>query len=84
MIDSKYSMGPEIAYRLRQAHVAFKKLHIVWRSSESVFPRALKIRVYNACIKSRLLYGLGASWLTTSEINRLNAFHCRCLRKSCI
>jgi len=43
--------------------------------------QARKLEVFNACVLSKLLYGLHTAWLNKAERERLDAFHARCLRK---
>ena len=45
--------------------------------------RSRKLKIYEACVVSRLLYGLHTSWLNEAEKKRLDAFHVRCLRQIC-
>ncbi|KAK4323051.1 hypothetical protein Pmani_006235 [Petrolisthes manimaculis] len=40
-----------------------------------------KVKVYQACVLSTLLYGSGAWTLYSRQERRLNTFHMRCLRK---
>eukprot|EP00969_Alexandrium_andersonii_P060498 2663280-Alexandrium_andersonii.AAC.1 len=65
-------MLPEIKYRIRMAEVTFKKLHMVWRSSRSHMPEALKLRVYVAVIRAKLTYGLGVGWCSEALMKRLD------------
>ena len=40
-----------------------------------------KLAIFDACIISKLMYGLSSAVLTKIERKRLDAFHARCLRK---
>eukprot|EP00969_Alexandrium_andersonii_P039678 1738418-Alexandrium_andersonii.AAC.1 len=52
---------------------------MVW--NDPTLSRKLKLRVYDACIKARLLYALGVCWPHSSHLKRLEACHVGCLRK---
>ena len=51
----------------------------VW--SHASISRQRKLDVYNACVVCKLTYNLHSVWLTQPEIQKLNAFHMRCLRR---
>ena len=56
----------------------FSKLRKVWLSPS--IRKETKIKIFNACVKSVLLYGC-ETWLVTSEIRRkIQTFVNRCLR----
>ena len=42
--------------------------------------KARKQEIYEACVLSKLMYGLETTWLRKAERGRLNAFHVKCLR----
>eukprot|EP00969_Alexandrium_andersonii_P353601 15440271-Alexandrium_andersonii.AAC.1 len=79
MIHHLGAMDPEVTYRTSQSEQAFSKLKMVWRGPQ--LSTQTKIKVYNACVRSRLLYGLGACWLREGLLARLEAHHMRCLRR---
>eukprot|EP00969_Alexandrium_andersonii_P293511 12973716-Alexandrium_andersonii.AAC.1 len=74
-------MLPEIKYRIRMAEVTFKKLHMVWRAPENKMSLKLKLRVYTACVRAKLTYGMGVGWYTSTQLSKLEAYHCRCVRR---
>ena len=41
----------------------------------------MKIRIFQAVVVTRLLYGLSSAWLSVAEVRRLNGFQAWCLRK---
>ena len=43
----------------------------------------VKKKMFNACIISKLLYGLDVAWLRQNELARLGAFQTRSLRRIC-
>ena len=68
----------EVNVRILKARRSFSKLRKV-RLSKSL-RKDIKIRIFNACVKSVLLYGC-ETWLVTNEIQRkIQTFVNRCLR----
>ena len=60
------------------ARGSFSKLRSVWPSKS--LRKGTKIKIFNACVKSVLLYGC-ETWLVTKEIQRkIQTFVNRCLR----
>jgi len=68
----------EVNARIQKARGSFSKLRRVWLSKS--LRKNTKIRIFNACVKSVLLYGC-ETWLVTNEIQRkIQTFVNRCLR----
>jgi len=64
--------------RIQKARGSFSKLRKVWLSKS--LRKNTKIRIFNACVISVLLYGC-ETWLVTNEIQRkIQTFTTRCLR----
>jgi len=63
--DGGASTGVNV--RIQKARGSFSKLRKVWLSTS--IRKDTKIRIFNACVKSVLLYGC-ETWLVTSEIRR--------------
>jgi len=57
----------EVNERIQKARGSFSKLGSVWLSKS--LRKGTKIRIFNACVKTVLLYGC-ESWLVTKEIQR--------------
>jgi hypothetical protein len=57
----------EVNARIQKAKGSFSKLRRVWLSKS--LRKDTKIRIFNACMKSVLLYGC-ETWLVTNEIQR--------------
>ena len=68
----------EVARRIGQARCDFEGLRKVW--SHSVLTVAQKLRIFDACVVSKLLYGLHTGTLNKAERSRVDGFHARCLR----
>jgi hypothetical protein len=79
-VSSKPSLEAEINKRIGKAATTFGNLQDRAWSNKNLTTRT-KVRIYEACVLSILLYGC-ESWPTYShQERRLNTFHLRCLRK---
>nr|XP_043069933.1 uncharacterized protein LOC122322283 [Drosophila bipectinata] len=78
IITSNGGVESDVENRLRKARSAFGRLHRVWRNQQT--NRKTKLRIFNSCVKSILLYG-SETWLTTQRIlMKLQAYINKCLR----
>ena len=79
-ITSNLSLHKEIDIRIAKASATMSKLSKkVWDNNK--LSLKTKIKVYQACVISTLLYS-SESWTTyTRQENRLESFHLRCLRR---
>ena len=69
----------DINKRINKARHTFNMLHKVWNTS--VLSRKTKIRMFNSCVKSVLLYGC-ETWKHTEKIRKkLQVFINKCLRR---
>ena len=57
----------DVNVRMQKARGSFSKLRKVWLST--AIRKETKIKIFNACVKSVLLYGC-ETWLVTSKIRR--------------
>lgn len=78
-VDTSNSLDCELDIRIGKASTTFGRLsERVWKNNS--LSLHLKIKVYEACILSILLYG-SETWCTYHRHeHRLNTFHFRCLR----
>ena len=68
----------EVGARIQKARGSFSKLRRAWLSKS--LRKDTKIRIFNSCVKSVLLYGC-ETWLVTKEFQRkIQTFVNRCLR----
>ena len=68
----------EVSARIQKARGSFSKLRRVWLSK--LLRKDTKIRIFNAWVKSVILYGY-ETWLVIKEIQRkIQTFANRCLR----
>ena len=79
LITSCGSSAPSLMRRLGEARGTFDKLSAVWKHANMA--RQRKILLYKSCIVSKLTYSLECETLRAADYSRLDAFHCRCLRK---
>jgi len=73
--------GAELSRRVGLARKDFDCLASVW--SHAGISRKRKCQIYDACIVSKLLYGVQTIWLNKGDRRRLDAVHCMCLRRCC-
>ena len=69
----------DIQARLGKARVAFQKLRNLWKSSN--ISKNTKIKIFNSCVLSVLLYGAESWRIIEKDLNKLSTFHNTCLRK---
>jgi hypothetical protein len=76
-IDENGGTLLNIQQRINKARGAFSRLKSVWSSSN--INLHLKIKLFNACVKSVLLYGCETWFVTSKTTQKLQAFVDRCL-----
>ncbi|XP_044573421.1 uncharacterized protein LOC123257663 [Drosophila ananassae] len=81
IISSSGGVEKDVESRLCKARSAFGRLHRIWRNQQ--ISRRTKLRIFNACVKSILLYG-AETWLTSQRMmSKLQSFINKCLRIIC-
>ena len=65
--------GNDIRNRLNKDRYAFRRLNIVWKSSQ--YCNKTKLGLYQSCVFSTPLYGLECWRMTESNLNILSTFH---------
>ena len=78
MLSADGRIGSELARRLGTARAEYEALRRIW--SHSSLSVARKISIFNACVLSKLEYGLFTANLFNAELRRINGFQARCLR----
>ena len=79
-ISSNLSLDAELNTRIGKAMTVMARLaKRVW--DNTMLSINTKMRVYQACVLSTLLYGSESWTLYSRQERRLNAFHLRCLRR---
>ncbi|MGL5231889.1 MAG: reverse transcriptase domain-containing protein, partial [Fusobacteriaceae bacterium] len=78
IISSAPNIVDEINNRIMKARLAFGKLENIWRRKNVRL--ATKDRLYNACVRSILLYGSETWQLRQEDVQKLSVFDNRCLR----
>ena len=78
-LNDKCDTHKEIKHRISQCMVILKRLHLFWRHSDCSIRQ--KLTVYDAVIKSKLLYGLETAQLNGAATSKLDAFQLKGLRK---
>ena len=77
-ISSAPNVVDDVNSRIVKARLAFTKLNQIWRRKDVRL--AIKGRLYNACVRSVLLYGSETWPLRAEDIQKLSVFDNRCLR----
>ena len=67
----------DINRRLSQASTAFRMLEPVWRSSQ--YSCITKVKLYQSCVVSVLLYGSECWKMTDTDARKPNTFHTKSL-----
>jgi len=70
----------ECQSRIQSANAAFNAMHRVWLKKHKTSVE-IKMRLYNSCVRSRLLYNAGVSAYTRIQLDRIDAAHRRHLRR---
>ena len=79
-ISSNLSLDAELNARIGKAATTMSRLtKRVWENKKLTIKT--KVKVYQACVMSTLLYGSEAWTLYSSQERKLHAFHMRCLRR---
>jgi hypothetical protein len=78
-ITANGSYKKEISHRISMTWLTVKKLDLLWKHEP--IPIKWKIRVFDAVIVNKLIYGLETIPLTEKDCDRLDAFQYRGLRK---
>ena len=79
LISCTSAARPEVTRRLGEAIGGFKALSQCW--SHANINRNRKAQIYVSCIVSKLLYNLDSLWLLQADLQRIDAFHVKCLRR---
>eukprot|EP00959_Pyramimonas_sp_CCMP1952_P379290 7945163-Pyramimonas_sp.AAC.1 len=69
----------ELSRRIGESANTFKQLQKLW--AHAAIGKNRKLDIYSSCVVSKLLYSLDSLWLLKADRDRLDAFHCRCLRQ---
>ena len=79
MINDKGDPKQEVNKRISECIVIWKKLDPLWKHATN--PTRCKLLVYNAIVRSKLMYGLESAQLNDSIKKKLDAFQLKGLRK---
>ena len=78
-ISIRNSESTELVRRLGVGRCSFNTLATVWKHAN--IPAERKLEIFQACVVSRVLYGLESVWLLKDQLRKLDAFYCTCLRE---
>ena len=71
--------GKDIRIRIGKARNAFNMLNNIWKSQQ--YSLKTKIKIYNSCVISTLLYGSECWRMTESDLKKISTFHTKSLRR---
>lgn len=69
----------EIHKRLMDARLTWQKLGVFWK--RSVCPTRVKLRIFDAVIRAKILYSTPSMWLSQGDCTKLDAFMYKTLRQ---
>ena len=72
-------VSAEVRERIKQATITWKKLGNFWKKSSCTV--RLKLIIYDAVIKSKVMYGLSSAQLNHAHLSKINTFQLRGLRQ---
>jgi len=81
VLNDKASVQNEVNAKLQLTKLTWMKMQLFWKNDNDRSSIKWKIIVYDAVIRSKLLYGLETVHLTKSLCKKIDAFHLRGLRK---
>ena len=80
VLDKFGGTEEDIKRRLALARIAFTRLlENIWRSGR--FSQKTKLRILKSNVLSLLLHGAEMWRVTTTDLNKLDVFHCTCLKR---
>ena len=79
LISDDGTITIELSRRDGIAYCDFSALQRVWSHANT--QRKRNMQMINACIISKLLYGLDVAWLRQNELSRFDEFQARSLRR---
>ena len=78
-VSSTHNTRKEVCSKLSSCFAVMNKLNVFW--SKSNCPPKFKIQVFDAVVRSKLVYGLEATQLPKYLLNKLDSFQLKGLRK---
>jgi len=80
VLKSHINREKELNNRKAKASAAFNSMQRIWLKGLPISIET-KVRLYNSCVKSRLLYNAGATTYTQIQLDKLDSFHRNHLRR---
>ena len=79
LLSSDANITSELGRKIGIAMHSFSNLQRIW--SHANLPIRRKLALFKSLSLSKLQYGLESVWLNQCERKRLDAFHCKCIRR---
>ena len=79
LLNDKGDATAEVRNRLTQCIIVWRKLELFWKHADC--PTSFKLHVYDAVIRTKLLYGLESAQLNNTTLAAMNTFQLKGLRQ---
>ena len=80
-ISAKNSVQKDISARINKARNSYCSLRNIWKSN--IYSLKTKLRLFNSNVISVLLYGCQSWRVSKDDMNKLDVFQTKCLRRTC-
>ena len=80
-VNKMVDLDKEINLKIKETYYTWFELHNVWVKSNTDRDKRWKLVIFDAVIRSKLLYGLETVFLTDARLKRLDAVQYRGLRQ---
>ena len=78
-MNNKADPAKEVSRRIKECMATLNKLHVYLYNSDNTITR--KLQMFNAILRSKVMYGLETIVMNTAVLDRLDVFQLKCLRK---
>ena len=78
-INRESNITHEISNKIQEVRSTWMKLHVYWKAANA--SKKWKLVIFDAVVRSKLLYGLETLHLTQSQARKLDVFQLKGLRK---
>ena len=80
-ISAENSVQKDISARINKARNSYSSLRNIWKSN--IYSLKTKLRLFNSNAISVLLYGCQSWRVSKDDMNKLDVFQTKCLRRTC-
>ena len=79
LLSNDAKVTSDLGRKIGEAMNTFSNLQRIW--SHANLPIRKKLALFKSLVLSKLQYGIESMWLNQCERRRLDAFHCKCVRR---